>query len=88
VKTHLQCRSEASIAVGHQHPHSTMSGALKSIYKSYGIVGLWRGCTASMTRVTIGGSIQLSTFSSVKTIISKSKVRTQTLILQAYDTID
>jgi solute carrier family 25 protein 34/35 len=74
VKTHLQCRSDANIAVGHQHPHSSMTQALTSIFKSYGFRGLWRGCTASVTRVTIGGSIQLSTFSSAKTFIDKSKV--------------
>ncbi|XP_054164731.1 solute carrier family 25 member 35-like [Oppia nitens] len=74
VKTHLQSRSSAHIAVGHQHSHSTMTGALTSIYKNYGIIGLWRGCAASMTRVTIGGAIQLSTFASVKTFIDKSKI--------------
>ena len=75
VKTHLQSRSNADIAVGHQHPHSRMSEAFTNIFKNYGIRGLWRGATASMTRVTIGSSIQLATFSHAKSLIDKYNVR-------------
>lgn len=74
VKTHLQSRSGADIAVGHQHSHSSMTEGFKSIYSQYGIRGLWRGSVASMTRVSVGGSIQLTSFATVKTFFHKSGV--------------
>lgn len=66
IKTHLQLRSDACIAVGHQYGYDSMTEAFKNIYQTGGIKGLWRGSLASMTRVSVGGSIQLTSFSKVK----------------------
>lgn len=74
VKTHLQSKSDAHIAVGHQHKHSSMSSGFKAIYGQYGIRGLWRGSVASMTRVSVGGSIQLTSFATITSFARKHKV--------------
>ncbi|KAI8797101.1 solute carrier family 25 member 35 isoform X1 [Biomphalaria glabrata] len=74
VKTHLQAKANKEIAVGHQHPHESMSHAIKTIYKDHGAVGLWRGVTAAVMRVTVGSAAQLSTFSEAKTMIDSTQV--------------
>lgn len=76
VKTHLQSRSAGSsaIAVGHQHEHTSMTEGFRSIYSKYGVTGLWRGAVASMTRVSVGGSLQLTSFSAIRTWVSKTGV--------------
>ncbi|KAJ6216213.1 hypothetical protein RDWZM_007370 [Blomia tropicalis] len=73
VKTHLQSKSDAHIAVGHQHKHSSMSSGFKAIYGQYGVRGLWRGSVASMTRVSVGGSIQLTSFATITSFARKHK---------------
>ncbi|KAK2816052.1 hypothetical protein Q7C36_022323 [Tachysurus vachellii] len=70
VKTHLQCQSTASIAVGHQYKHRGMLHALSVIYREHGIMGLWRGSSAAVPRVSVGSASQLSTFSIAKEIIT------------------
>lgn len=74
VKTHLQSRSDSIIAVGHQHEHTSMSQGFREIYSKHGVFGLWRGSVASITRVSVGGSIQLTSFASIKTFLDKSGV--------------
>ncbi|KAM9333093.1 solute carrier family 25 member 35 [Pholidichthys leucotaenia] len=69
VKTHLQSQSTASIAVGHQYKHQGMVHALMAIYKGHGILGLWRGASAAVPRVSVGSAAQLSTFSSSKELV-------------------
>ncbi|XP_037323764.2 solute carrier family 25 member 35 [Pungitius pungitius] len=69
VKTHLQSQSTASIAVGHQHRHPGMILALAAIYKEHGLLGLWRGSSAAVPRVSVGSAAQLSTFSSSKEFV-------------------
>ncbi|KAF7496657.1 Solute carrier family 25 member 35 [Sarcoptes scabiei] len=71
VKTHLQSKSDSMIMVGHQHGYTSMTKGLKHIYRTDGILGLWRGSLASIIRISIGGSIQLTSFNSVKTYLSK-----------------
>ncbi|XP_035697449.1 solute carrier family 25 member 35-like isoform X2 [Branchiostoma floridae] len=70
VKTQLQSRSASTIAVGHQHTHASMTHGLKAIYGEYGILGLWRGVSGLMPKVTVGSAAQLSTFA-----ISKEKIQ-------------
>ncbi|XP_078615816.1 solute carrier family 25 member 35-like [Branchiostoma floridae x Branchiostoma japonicum] len=70
VKTQLQSRSASTIAVGHQHTHASMTQGLKAIYGEYGILGLWRGVSGVMPKVTVGSAAQLSTFA-----ISKEKIQ-------------
>nr|XP_057942720.1 solute carrier family 25 member 35 [Doryrhamphus excisus]XP_057942721.1 solute carrier family 25 member 35 [Doryrhamphus excisus]XP_057942722.1 solute carrier family 25 member 35 [Doryrhamphus excisus] len=67
VKTHLQ--SQSTIAVGHQYKHKGMTHALAVIYKEHGILGLWRGASAAIPRVSVGSASQLSTFSSAKELV-------------------
>ncbi|KAJ4930347.1 hypothetical protein JOQ06_019351 [Pogonophryne albipinna] len=69
VKTHLQSQSTSSIAVGHQHKHQGMIHALAAIYRQHGILGLWRGSSAAIPRVSVGSASQLSTFSSAKELV-------------------
>lgn len=63
IKTQLQTMSNATIAVGHQHHHSSFHSALYKIFHSQGIRGLWRGAPAAILRTSVTSSIQLSTFS-------------------------
>jgi len=63
VKTHLQSRAnEQSIAVGHQHKYTSLTQAFRHIYQSQGILGLWRGSSTAMMRVTVASGIQMLTF--------------------------
>lgn len=52
-----------------------MSHALAAIYKEHGIVGLWRGSSAAVARVSVGSAAQLSTFSSAKELVVDMQVR-------------
>ncbi|KAK7925547.1 hypothetical protein WMY93_007857 [Mugilogobius chulae] len=74
VKTHLQSQSTSSIAVGHQYEHQGMMHALKVIYKRHGVLGLWRGSSAAVPRVSVGSAAQLSTFSSSKELVLELQV--------------
>lgn len=74
VKTHLQSQSTSSIAVGHQYKHQGMTHALVAIYRQHGILGLWRGSSAAVPRVSVGSATQLSTFSSAKELVSDLQV--------------
>lgn len=53
-----------------------MSHALKVIYREHGVVGLWRGSSAAVARVSVGSAAQLSTFSSAKELVTDLQVRT------------
>ncbi|XP_070773491.1 solute carrier family 25 member 35 isoform X1 [Enoplosus armatus] len=46
-----------------------MIQALAAIYRQHGIVGLWRGSSAAVPRVSVGSAAQLSTFSSSKELV-------------------
>lgn len=74
IKTHLQSKANKEIAVGHQHPHESMSHAFKSIFKDHGVNGLWRGVSGAIVRVTVGSASQLSTFSAAKNFVEESKI--------------
>ncbi|KAL3860903.1 hypothetical protein ACJMK2_007066 [Sinanodonta woodiana] len=69
VKTHLQARSAHSIAVGTQHDHDSMLKGFRCVYSTGGFLGLWRGVSAAILRVTVGSASQLSTFSTAKAYI-------------------
>ncbi|XP_027548914.1 solute carrier family 25 member 34 [Neopelma chrysocephalum] len=66
VKTHLQAQTVAAMAVGYQHHHENITTAFRSIYRQHGVVGLWRGVTGAIPRVTVGSAVQLATFASAK----------------------
>ena len=52
-----------------------MMHALAAIYRQHGILGLWRGSSAAIPRVSVGSAAQLSTFSSTKELVIDLQVR-------------
>ncbi|KAG5844035.1 solute carrier family 25 member 35 [Anguilla anguilla] len=74
VKTHLQSQATSSIAVGHQYKHRGMFHAFAGIHREHGILGLWRGSSAAVPRVSVGSAAQLCTFSSSKELITDLQV--------------
>lgn len=74
VKTHLQSQAASSIAVGHQYKHRGMMHALMDIHRQHGILGLWRGSSAAVPRVSVGSAAQLSTFSASKELVTDLQV--------------
>ncbi|XP_037543461.1 solute carrier family 25 member 35 isoform X2 [Nematolebias whitei] len=46
-----------------------MVHALRVIYRQHGVLGLWRGSSAAVPRVSVGSATQLSTFSSSKELV-------------------
>lgn len=59
-----------------------MIHALAAIYREHGIVGLWRGSSAAVVRVSVGSAAQLSTFSSAKELVVDLQVRMFLLLLR------
>lgn len=66
VKTQLQAQTVAAMAVGHQHQHESVLGALETIWRQQGLLGLWRGVGGAVPRVMVGSAAQLATFASAK----------------------
>lgn len=62
--------------------------ALTQIYREHGIVGLWRGSSAAVPRVSVGSASQLSTFSIAKELISDLQVYTHTQLSKTYDDVN
>ena len=69
VKTQLQAQTGSNIIVGTQHNISGVIPALKGVFQKHGIIGIWRGSTAAVLRVTGGSAAQLSSFSMAKDFI-------------------
>ncbi|XP_010901298.2 solute carrier family 25 member 35 [Esox lucius] len=74
VKTHLQSQAASSIAVGHQYQHQGMFQALVAIHKQHGILGLWRGSSAAVPRVSVGSASQLYSFTASKELVADLQV--------------
>lgn len=53
-----------------------MMHALMVIHREHGIVGLWRGSSAAVPRVSVGSASQLSTFSMAKEFVTDLQVHT------------
>ena len=45
-----------------------------AVYKEFGIIGLWRGASGAVLRVSVGSAAQLSTFSITKDFIEQRNV--------------
>ncbi|XP_065173330.1 solute carrier family 25 member 35-like [Atheta coriaria] len=71
IKTQLQSQAAKQIAVGHQHHHTGTLVALKQIYHTYGVKGLWRGGYGTMLRAVFGSSAQLTSFAMSKDVLSQ-----------------
>lgn len=74
MKTQFQAQAAEKIAVGFQHSHTGFTHAVRGIYVEYGIAGLWRGCSAGITRNIVGTAAQLSTFDTAKHYIQKTRI--------------
>ncbi|EDW61901.1 solute carrier family 25 member 35 [Drosophila virilis] len=77
IKTQLQSQAVREIAVGHQHAHTSMSGAFRDIYSTGGIAGLWRGSLAALPRAAVGSGAQIATFGKTKTLLVEYDLVTQ-----------
>uniref|UniRef100_A0A8C6RN56 Solute carrier family 25 member 34 n=1 Tax=Nannospalax galili TaxID=1026970 RepID=A0A8C6RN56_NANGA len=65
VKMQLQAQTVAAMAMGCQHQHQSVLGALETIWQKQGLLGLWQG---------VGGlSAQLSTFTSAKAWVQEKQ---------------
>ncbi|KAK5645019.1 hypothetical protein RI129_006319 [Pyrocoelia pectoralis] len=74
VKTHLQGQAAKEIAFGHQHNHEGTWKALKNIYKTQGVKGLFRGNFSSIPRTFVGSTSQLTSFDFCKQWLLKNPV--------------
>jgi len=75
VKTQLQSRAnDPSIAVGEQHKHTSMTPAFRDIYKKWGFIGFWRGCSSSVPRVVVASAVQLPVFDESLQFIKRQKL--------------
>ncbi|XP_020802422.1 solute carrier family 25 member 35 [Drosophila serrata] len=72
IKTQLQAQAAKQIAVGYQHPHTSMNDALRQIYRKNGVFGLWRGSMANVGRATTASAFQIATFGKAKSILKES----------------
>jgi solute carrier family 25 protein 34/35 len=84
IKTQLQSQAAESIAVGHQHGHSGLVHAVKSIYMKHGIQGLWRGAHATVLRAVVGSSAQLTSFAKTKDFLKDYEVFQHSTVLTAF----
>ena len=57
VKTRLQSRAAAAVAVGFQHKHVNLTAALKDVYTKGGFLGLWAGVNAGKTNKGTGSQL-------------------------------
>ncbi|XP_003783934.1 solute carrier family 25 member 34 isoform X1 [Otolemur garnettii] len=73
VKTQLQAQTVAAMAVGHQHHHQSVLGALETIWRQQGPSGLWRGVGGAVPRVMVGSAAQLATFTSAKAWVQEQQ---------------
>ncbi|KOB72924.1 putative mitochondrial 2-oxoglutarate/malate carrier protein [Operophtera brumata] len=78
VKTRIQAAAHPSIAVGRQHIYNGMCDGFVKIYKTEGLRGFFAGVTATCSRLAIGSAAQLTTFSSVKELLLKHDICTNT----------
>lgn len=73
IKTQLQAQTAAAVAVGHQHHHQSILGALQTIWRQQGLAGLWRGAGGAVPRVMVGSAAQLATFASAKAWVQEQQ---------------
>ena len=74
IKTHLQAKAADTIAVGTQHRHKGFIHAVQVTVAEHGFLGLWRGVTGALPRVTVGSAAQLSSFSKAREEITNRKI--------------
>ena len=70
----MQAEAADKIAVGTQHHHKGFIHAVRTTLSRHGPIGLWRGVTGALPRVTVGSAAQLSSFSKAKEAITNRKI--------------
>ncbi|XP_058178293.1 solute carrier family 25 member 35-like [Anopheles ziemanni] len=83
VKTQLQAVTSGSYTARFQHRHSGTLSAFGSIYRQSGLRGLFRGCTATIARLGVGGSAQMCSYSACKDFILQYDTFRQSIVLTA-----
>uniref|UniRef100_A0A182IY97 Mitochondrial oxaloacetate transport protein n=1 Tax=Anopheles atroparvus TaxID=41427 RepID=A0A182IY97_ANOAO len=83
VKTQLQAVTSGSYTARYQHHHRGTAAAFVSIYRQSGVRGLFRGCTATIARLAVGGSAQMSSFSACKEFFLQYDTFRQSIVLTA-----
>ncbi|EDO19625.1 hypothetical protein Kpol_1018p165 [Vanderwaltozyma polyspora DSM 70294] len=73
VKTRLQSYSEA-FKIGEQTHYRGVWDGLKTIYRSEGIRGLYRGIDAAILRTGAGSSVQLPIYNTAKNFLLKNRL--------------
>ncbi len=68
VKCRLQAQS-AHFQALESHSYRGVWHGLRSIYSAGGVAGLFRGATAAMIRVAVGGGVQLSSYDTSKVLV-------------------
>jgi len=71
VKTRMQSKSAATLAVGTQHTYSGTVDALRGIVKEAGVKGLWKGAGVACLRSAVGMSTYLTSFTVLKEEVIK-----------------
>ncbi|XP_055619203.1 solute carrier family 25 member 35-like isoform X1 [Toxorhynchites rutilus septentrionalis] len=72
LRTHLQSKATAQIAVGFQHKHTGLLSALREIFQKYGVKGLYRGVAVTMPRAMLGSGGQLAGFGYTKDMLTRN----------------
>ncbi|KAF4147742.1 Mitochondrial carrier protein [Phytophthora infestans] len=68
VKARIQAASSAG-KINAQYAYNGMMDGFRQIVKADGLLGLYRGATASIPRVAIGSGTQLATYTQAKTLV-------------------
>jgi solute carrier family 25 protein 34/35 len=71
VRNQLQSAAVKETAVGYQHHHESMSGALKKIYRAHGVSGLYRGVSVTVPRGMFGSGSQIAAFGYSKDLFQR-----------------
>lgn len=83
VKTQLQAFSSGKYTAKFQHQHDGMIDAFRNMYREAGIRGLYRGYTAHLTRVSLGSSVQMTSFAMSKDFFAQYEMFQQSVVLNA-----
>ncbi|XP_052894738.1 solute carrier family 25 member 35-like [Anopheles moucheti] len=83
VKTQLQAVTSGSYTARYQHHHSGTVSAFVNIFRQSGIRGLFRGYTATLARLMVGSSAQMSSFSACKEFFLRYQVFQESIVLTA-----
>nr|XP_029725271.1 solute carrier family 25 member 35-like [Aedes albopictus] len=82
-KTQLQAFSKGKYTAKFQHKHDGVIAALRNMYREAGVKGLYRGYTAHLTRVSLGSSVQMTSFAMAKDFFVQYEIFQKSVALHA-----